>query len=220
MAATASRPRSKDAASLAQLPAIRSSDRACFFGATGSGKTTLMRAYLQSYAGRYAVLDAKHTFRVPGAEVVPEFDPRKRAEVVRDRVERSDGQMWERALYGAWKQRNRLVCVDEITMVNRTRGDADYWFGTVVRTGRERNVGMLLGTQRPALIPTICYTEAQHFFVFSLQWKDDRKKVAEFTGDAMLSLLAQIEGHQFVYYKVGTKQPVIMEMTLRTKGAE
>jgi hypothetical protein len=51
--------------------------------------------------------------------------------------------------------------------------------------------------------------------VFRLQWKEDRKKVSEFTGDMVMALQERLTGHQFVYYNVRRDTAVVMELMLR-----
>ena len=49
------------------------------------------------------------------------------------------------------------------------------------RNGRRIHSPLWWATQRPAGIPVACYTESQHFYVFSLTDEDDRKRVVRFT---------------------------------------
>lgn len=55
---------------------IKVSERCAFFGRTGSGKTTLAKALLAG-VNSFVVLDAKHTFEMPGVDQTVGFDEKK-----------------------------------------------------------------------------------------------------------------------------------------------
>ena len=190
-------------------------------GRTGSGKTTFVRYLLRSVP-RYAVLDAKHTYRPPAdlAELVPivqEYDPELDQQVIRVKWEDEPDGAWEEAIQQIWEDGNRLIYVDEATLILGTRA-ARHPLGKAIRTGRERGIGVWTGTQRPKEIPSYVFTEAEHILSFRLQYKADREKVVEFSGDQMAALLATIRGHDAAYNSVTDDRAVILKPRLVSRG--
>lgn len=91
---------------------------------------------------------------------------------------------WEAVMEDAWADPQPvLIYVDELTMVT-----TPYYASPVLfrfsRQGRQPRKGLWTGTQRPTGVPGSFLTEAEHWFVFDLRHKDDRKKVAGFLGEA------------------------------------
>lgn len=183
---------------------ISPNDRLFVSGRTGSGKTTFIRFLLRSVP-RYAVLDPKHTYKPPLDEaddvpIVEEFDPDLPRQVIRVPWE-DEPEGWDDVLNEIYEEGNRLVYVDEATLLVPTRA-ARHPLGKLIRTGRERGIGVWTGTQRPKEIPSYVFTESEHILSFRLQFKDDRDKVSQFSGDAMSPLLASVRGHDLAYYDV------------------
>lgn len=178
---------------------IRASDRVCFFGRTGSGKTTLARAFLRAVP-RFVVLDAKHTFRMRNVPISSEYNRFRARQVVRLPYDAED---WEGVMRRIWRRRRTLLYVDETTLVNEAYGSRlSPQLGRAIRTGRELGIGVWIGSQRPKDIPSAIFTEAEHFFIFQLNWHEDRKKVVSFTNTDLMDDLERLHGHQFLYYSV------------------
>lgn len=195
---------------------IKGSDRCLFIGRTGSGKTTLAKAILNSSnVERYTVIDPKHMFTpAKGVSIVPEYVSYYKKQVIRN----SQGNIVEEdayrnALLQAWRRKNCIIYVDEATLVTRPRPILPE-YGRVIRTGRERNVGIWSATQRPADIPSVLFTECEHIFCFQLTFDDDRKKVIRFTGDKAGKILRGLRGHDFCYYNVLDDECTKLSLTL------
>jgi DNA helicase HerA-like ATPase len=176
----------------------------------GSGKTTLATTLLRGVR-RWAILDPKHTIRIEGVKIRGTFAKRDARQIIRAPFPAED---YETPLLAAYHDRNRVVYVDETTLVNTAGSRLSPALGRVIRTGRELGVGCWLGSQRPKDIPSAVFTEAEHFFVFQLTWEEDRKKVGAFTTDKVLDLIGTLRGHEFVYYNVLTNTVKKLQLEL------
>lgn len=195
---------------------IKASDRVCFFGRTGSGKTTLARAFLRAVP-RFVVLDAKHTFRMRNVPVSSEYSRFRARQIVRLPYDAED---WERVMRRVWRRRRTLLYLDETTLINEEFGTRlSPQLGRAIRTGRELDIGVWIGSQRPKDIPSAVFTEAEHFFIFQLNWHDDRKKVVSFTNSDLLPDLESLKGHEFLYYSVLSNQWTKAELPKGAIGA-
>ena len=91
----------------------------------------------------------------------------------------------------------RLLLVDELAdfFEMRTLGDI---FQRVARNGRERDVGLIAGSQRPRKVPKEIMTEFLRLYMFELQWiegaESDLKHVMQF---GLPSDVIVPEGHTF-----------------------
>lgn len=199
---------------------ISPNERLFISGRTGSGKTTFVRFLLRSVP-RYAVLDAKHTYRPPAdlrddVPIVEAFNPKLERQIIRAPWE-DEPECWEDAINDVFEDGNRLLYVDEATLIVPTRA-ARHPLGRAIRTGRERGVGVWTGTQRPKEIPSYVFTESEHILSYRLQFKDDRDKIVQFTGDAMSSLLARVRGHDVAYYSVMDDRAILLRPRLITRA--
>jgi hypothetical protein len=79
--------------------------------------------------------------------------------------------------YGA--KRPRLLFVDELADFYEFRTLADI-FQRVARNGRERDVALIAGSQRPRKVPVEMLTEMRRIYMFQLDFIDDLKHVWEF----------------------------------------
>lgn len=178
---------------------ITENNHVCFFGRTRSGKTTLAK-HLLSRVRQYVVLDPKHTYTDPYAEISDAFDAKTPRQIIRVPFD-NEMERWDDVIHRVWEAGNRVLYVDEATLITPARTILPS-LGRAIRTGIERGVGVWTGSQRPKDIPSVVYTETEHFFVFQLIWKDDRDKVMSFTGDRMSKLLPKVRNHDCVYYNV------------------
>lgn len=187
---------------------IRRSERACFFGRTGSGKTTLARSLLRSTNAPHVVLDPKHRYVDADTPIVREFDKRLDAQIIRVPVDQSELETWDEQVWRIWKAGDRIIYADELTLLLYGPRTLIPEAARAIRTGRERRVAFWSGSQRPSDIPSVVFTEAEHFFLFRLQFENDRYKVASFTTEGVMGAYRRLhkEGrkvkHDFLYYGV------------------
>ena len=177
-----------------QLGAIAPSPshRALLVGQTGSGKTTLAVALLPQYSYVLA-LDPKITLGATEEEPDRWLDgfelcrsPDELAAAAgscpwlqyRPDPEHQSWETWDRVYQWAFDRRNSLIYTDEVNLVCRGPRPTD-GMRACVTSGRERRIGMIHATQRPAMVPGILYSESEHLFVFRLEKRDDRRRLAE-----------------------------------------
>lgn len=182
------------------LPRI--DQRAAFFGKTGSGKTTLAKRLLETSDTDYVILDAKHTVTIPGVKIVKSWNKRLDRQIVRPPNPATEMYEYYKSIMGAWQRKNIIIYVDELTLVNPNAVRLSNVLARAIRTGRERKVGVWIGSQRPKQIPSSVFTETDHIYAFRLSYKADRDKVGEFTSDKTRLQLDSVKGHDFVYYRV------------------
>lgn len=172
-----------------QLLKLGRNDRGILIGATGSGKTFLGRYLVEDPDKKYSVVyDAKisesigkwpHTF-ISDFEELQQSDARRI--VYRPDYRESVDPLRQDAFF-EWiynRQFTRLF-VDEAYAV-AGGSNPSFHFLAILSRGRERGISTLVGTQRPARIPLVTLSEAEHFYVFRLTWPNDRKRVEEITG--------------------------------------
>jgi DNA helicase HerA-like ATPase len=184
---------------------VKPSERACFFGRTGSGKTTLAtRLLLESAATvRWVILDSKQQIDLPGVPVNRTFKPKQPRQIIRvPDIEGAEVALWQLHILRIWTAKNRVIYVDELLDVIPTARRLGPGLGRAIRTGRSRGVGVWAGSQRPSDIPSQVFTESEHFFNFQLSFARDREKIASFTDDSLLPFLEGNRGHDLVYYNV------------------
>lgn len=176
-------------------------DRATFVGQTGSGKTFLA-AQLCSTRPFVVVYDPKGRIDWPGyvlhtrlescvREAAPRIIYRPTYEDVRDPVEVDKFFEW------IYLRHNTTLYVDELYAI--ARGDIyPLHYGACLTRGRELGVETWTATQRPAYIPGISLSEAEHLYVFKLKLGRDQQKIEEQTGIAPDAIRA-LPKWQFFY---------------------
>lgn len=203
---------------------IKPGDRAFIVGTTGSGKTYLASLLLRPRPD-VVVIDPKHQFELTGsahgkAVVTEDF-----REVVKHQgpgpliyrpslAECAQGIPW--FWVWIWFRENTLVYVDEVAAITKPVTIPPD-FARCIQQGRSRNIGVWCGTQRPARVPIVILSEAEHDFVFRLRNPEDLKRMAEYTDPAVMRDRAK--GHEFWYY--GDRDQVLLKTTaqkLAVKG--
>jgi hypothetical protein len=190
--------------------------RGLLVGQTGCGKTTLGKWMLRNYSYCLA-LDPKISLGTSDAEPeghLPGFElarsPEELAELAgsydrlqyRPDPEYQQFEEWERVYRWVFDRKNTFVYTDETNLVCKGPYPTD-GMRACVTSGRERGIGMLHATQRPANIPGILLSESEHFYVFRLEKLDDRRRMAEMMPEDVVREPAK--GHGFWYQGPGRK---------------
>lgn len=166
----------------------RSTDRAAFVGQTGAGKTFLARYALQSQP--YVVVhDGKGMLDWPEYRLVRKLrdlvklDPRAHPRIIyRPNPEEAQSPIYCNGFFRwVYERRNTTLYVDE-TFALFIGGLWPPYHHACVTRGRERKVVVWSGMQRPSWIPIVILSESEHFYVFRLQWREDRTRMEEVTG--------------------------------------
>lgn len=192
-----------------------SDERTFITGQTGSGKTFLARELLRNVT-RLIVIDTKGeltNWNTENYDVWVE-DAIKRGERVRARVipPIADDleEYYEDIFKLAYSAGGIVVYVDEVYAVIPPGSKPGKWFTALYTQGRTREVGVVACSQRPTWIPIFCMSEAQHYFVFRLNFPDDRDRIAKTAG--MTELTRPIyDPHGFYYYKSGVREVQYVE---------
>ena len=192
---------------------IGASQRVCFFGKTGSGKTTIAKSLL-SQVSRFVVLDPKHTFKMEGVPVIKSFNKRIERQIIRLPPGEDLIGDWDDVCMQVLREGNRTLYIDETTLVTRP-ANIGRGLGAAIRLGREKHVGVWCGSQRPKDIPSAIFTESEHFYVGRLTFEADRDKVEAFTSSAIRAPLDRVRGHGFVYYGVESEEILYVRKGLK-----
>ena len=192
--------------------APRAGERAVFLGQTGSGKTYLSRSMLGAYIGKRQViiLDSKHDSawsRITGAKYCYSLARVERCKFPRVPVvvwrpsgeEANDYGAFDSLFSWVYRRGNTCLVIDEVSQVVQSAQTFGPGFGDVVTRGRVRGVTTLYGTQRPAYVPRIIYSESQRFFVSYVSDRRDRETIAAFTNPALSAEVP--DQHGFWYYQ-------------------
>lgn len=215
-----SRVRSQGSVNLSDL-VPRSGERAVFLGQTGSGKTYLARSMLGAYYGRrqVIVLDSKHdsAWSLPGATYCDTLAKVERARFPRCPLvvwrpsgrEAADTDSFDTFFAWLYARGNTVAVLDEVSQVVPGTQTYGTGFNDLVTRGRVRGLTVFYGTQRPAYVPRIIYSESQRFFVCYVSDARDRATIAGFTNPALAGEVP--DEHGFWYYQ--TKGRIVKYFT-------
>lgn len=188
-------------------------------GRTGSGKTFLVKRYLQEVKPVY-VLDLKKTLDWQNVEKAVYLD--KLSKVVKTKskkvVYQPDWKEMKPDYYNEffrflYHKENVHVWIDETMGIGTAMKFPEYYKALLTR-GRELGISVWCCTQRPATIPMIAMSEATHFFIFDLNMKKDRFRIAEIAGEENFMKLPG--KYSFWYYNmVESDKPILAKLVER-----
>ena len=190
---------------------IARDERVFFGGRTGSGKTTLADRLIRTLGYRTVVIDPKHSWSFPGYIYSQRYDPNPATlrQVFRPRDDADDA--WADLvgyLSDVWGYDvPTVVYIDELTSVTTPRR-APRVLATRVRLGRQRGCGTWYASQRPKDVPSLFFTEAEHWAVFDLLTQDDRDKVSGYMGDKVRDRV--VEKYAFWYMAPHMRDPLLV----------
>lgn len=180
---------------------VKASDRVAIVGKTGSGKTYLARR-LCSTVSRLVVIDHKSSLTDWSTLPPVESSWRKldAGDPVRLRVVYEDDTTYETAIARALAAHNCTIYIDEVYGITEIGRRPRALIAALTR-GREFGVGVWTSTQRPSHLPLFVLSEADHYFVFRVNLEEDRKRLAAFCGEDVLTPIE--DEHGFFYSKAG-----------------
>lgn len=199
---------------------IHSNDRVAVVGKTGTGKTHLVRKLIWDRFNSVVFYDWKwQHYREMNAPVVHTIEDVEEALTGEPEVprlvyapKRKGLDVWNYLCYLCWEHTNIHLIADELKGVYQQNGwvagITDYHENIMTR-GRQKGVGMTNVSQRPKGIPLETMSEAEHFFSFRLNMKDDRKRIGEIIGSENQHIPRELSGHEFLYYNTELDEPKI-----------
>lgn len=178
---------------------IRADERIFICGRTGSGKTFLAM-HLLLPVSRLVVIDPKASLAAWELEDWGEAARRRlrNGEPVRTRAVEPEEAM--EALAEAYEAGNVIVYIDEVYGLVPPGSRPDPVLTAIWTRGRERKVAGWASTQRPTWVPLFVMSEADHFFIFTLNLAEDRARVAGFVGEGVMQ--PPRHPHGFYHYSV------------------
>ncbi len=187
--------------------------RVLFVGKTGSGKTFLARI-LCAPLTRLIVIDGKGDLIGENSFGTVDYNPAVEDAMMsgkpfRARITIPPGidalDYLDDLFQAAFVARNLTIYIDEIYSLVPPRKAASPWFNALYQRGRGFGIGMWTATQRPVYIPGFIYSESEWFFMFRLSKLEDRRRMADAMGNAVLKLPA--DRHGFWVYNIDWDSP-------------
>ena len=168
---------------------VNRGEHAFVAGRTGSGKTYLVKRYLQEAAPVY-VLDVKKTLdwqHILEKDIVyldkldKVFKAKKKKVIYQPDWAEMDMDHYNEFFKHIYKKGDCSVFIDETMGIGTAIKYPDFYKALLTR-GRELGISVWSCSQRPASIPIIAMSEATHFFIFDLNMRKDRVRLAEIAG--------------------------------------
>ena len=194
-------------------------DRIAVIGQNGSGKTVLLGKMLKSVYGRLPVyvlntkddevFDKRHFPKAFHTDTIKDIDPRKRPLTIYTPVgeELIDRDLLDDFLQQRFNEGRCITIIDELSQVVSANREG-IGFVNLLSRGRSRWCGVWMGSQRPANVSRLPFSESKGFYVFRLNDRKDRERVAEFTHPDIGEVMPG--QYQFWFYRTTYDSPVML----------
>lgn len=193
-------------------------------GRTGSGKTFLVKKYLQNSKLPIYCLDLKQTLNWSGVSEkdIGYYDSledviksKKRKVIYQPKWEEIDNNIFINFFEFCYKRGDCIVWVDETMGIGSALKYPAYYKALLTR-GRELGISVWSCTQRPASIPIIALSEATHFFIFDLNMLKDRVRISDIVGEDDFTVAPG--KFSFWYYHISDSEHPIRARLTKKKG--
>lgn len=112
-----------------------------------------------------------------------------------------------------YNEGNMRLWIDELMLFTSSAQRYPDYLKAILVSGRSRRATVTMCTQRPMNIPAFCVGNSQHFFVFSMNNDQDRKKMKEVTGCE--KFLTRPQKYAFWYYREGDNPDDVKQWRLK-----
>lgn len=210
----------------------RLGSRTINIGTTGSGKSVLGKAMLETLSDQHIVIiDPKGEFEFAGGKVFKtpmalasqSWRDQARVRIYRPGPEHLQNlDSWEQVFSWVFRRKNTVLYIDELFAVCRGAQTAPPSLISIYTQGRSLNITVIACVQRPANVPVVCISESGRVALFEVAMRGDRERVAECTTEALKQNVAEIEGfngHYFWWYERGPNaRPYVLYYPLQKGG--
>lgn len=211
---------------------IKDSEHVFICGGTGSGKSVLADVYTAGMSETVIKIDIKDdTFarRRDGDplwrglvenqdfEVVYSLEAVKQSEfnkiIYVPPFEEQNQETYNDLAQYVYTEGNMRLWIDELMLFTEGAQRYPAFLKAILVSGRSRRATVIMCTQRPMGIPALCIANSQHFFVFSMNNDQDRKKLADVTG--CRKFLEAPSRFAFWYYREGDSPEKVRQWRLK-----
>lgn len=209
-------------------PSALSGDLRLFYlGKTGSGKSVVSRYMLklarrkgwrivivdpkkdwQKYLGRVLPYAEKGLGTVDSPRLVQEFNPKFAVQIFQPY--KWDGNC-AKFFQDIIKCKNTIIYIDEITQLANATAIPDE-IKLIWTQGRSLNIGAWCSTQRPKGVPIIIKDQAEVWFLFRVNNRDDRKVVVGYIPTESMPEIVDrpLPKYWFYYWEDSMPKPILV----------
>ena len=193
---------------------LRSDSRIFITGKTGSGKTYLAQ-HLCKGVRRLVVLDPKGSL---GGWGLDPWAPETREALLKGEPARlrisadihdDPDSLWDEGMQAVYAAGNCTLYIDEIYAIVPPGQRPTQSLQAIWTRGREFNIGAWACSQRPTWCPLVVMSEAESYFMFRLTLLDDRRRMAAFMGEGVLTRIT--DKHGFFYMDAESESPLYVK---------
>jgi energy-coupling factor transporter ATP-binding protein EcfA2 len=195
-------------------------ERIVVIGQNGSGKTVLLAKMIRAAYGRIPIyvlntkddpeFDKRHFPKARHVNTFKDVKPRKYALTIYTPTgeELVDRDILDYFLQKRFEEGRNITVIDELSQVVNSNKEGRGFVNLIAR-GRSKWVGVWMGSQRPANVTRLPFSESKAFYVFRLNDRKDRERVSEFTHPLLREVMPR--KYQFYFYRTEWEnEPVLL----------